>query len=336
MKKPVVASTVAGLLAASALWLPAQGAVDFAKDVAPVLQARCLGCHGPEKQKGKLRLDAKAQLPDGGSGGEVIRAGDASGSELIKRIVLPPDSDERMPPQGEPLTAKQVSLLTEWIATGAAWPDNFVIELASAASASTEPSAPPANAKPAVPPPVLPDNFQPSSAEAGAIEHLAQAGIPVRPVAQNLPWHEVNLRPTGATVSDEALQSLKAVTSLIEVRLGGTQVTDDGLAFLKSLPHLQVLGLELTQVTDAGIAHLEGLSNLTYLNLYGTGVTDAALKHLEGMKHLKNLYLWQTKVTPDGVGRLQEALPGLDINTGVDLSASSTNAAAEKSDEVKK
>lgn len=334
-------TTAAPLFASLVLLLPsARAAVDFTKDVVPVLQSRCIECHGPDKQKGKLRLDTKADLLKGGKNGEVVKAGDAAGSEIVKRTLLPKDNDDHMPPKGEPLTGAQIETLKAWVNEGAKWPDGVVIQVAVAAPTV---AAPPAvvsamPARPSVPAPELPKDFKPAAAEATAIATLSKNGIETRLVAQDGPWHTVNLRLLGNAVTDQSIAPLKDIKSLVEVRLGTTKITDNGLAVLKSLPYLEVLGLELTGITDAGVAQLKGLTNLTYLNLYGTAVTDAALEHLKGMKHLRSLYLWQTKVTPAGVKKLSDALPGLDINTGADLAAMSTNAPAvmEKKAEPKK
>ncbi|MBL9135290.1 MAG: hypothetical protein JNK85_05455 [Verrucomicrobiales bacterium] len=329
--------TSVGMLA-SALILPAGAAVDFAKEVAPILQKHCVECHGAEKQKGKLRLDTQADLMKGGKGGPSVKAGDAAASELHRRVALPKEDDDHMPPEGLPLSAEEIAILKNWINEGANWPEGLVLKGAGDADAKPTAAAPASSApaKPAVPEPELPKDFKPAAAETDALAALAKAGIDVRPIAQNIPWREVNLRPLGTSVTDQVIAPLKDVTSLTEARLGGTKITDAGLVALKGLPYLQVLGLELTAITDAGVAHLAGLKNLTSLNLYGTGVSDAALVHLEGMKHLRNLYLWQTKVTPEGTKKLQEALPGLNINTGIVLSAATTNAPAEKKEEPKK
>lgn len=318
----------------------ATAAVDFVKEVAPILQTRCIDCHGAEKQKAKLRLDTKADFLKGGKNGPSVKAGDAAASEFHKRIVLPKDNDERMPPEGEPLSAAQIEIIKNWINEGANWPDGVTVEPAKAKAAApvaaTDNWVPPGPAKPPVPAPERPKDFKPAAAEAAALMALSKNNIEARPVAQGVPWREVNLRLLGSNVTDQVIAPLKDVTSLVEVRLGTTRVTDAGLAALATLPHLEVLGLELTSVTDAGVAKLKGLSNLTSLNLYGTAVTDAALDNLTGMKHLRNLYLWQTKVTPEGVKKLQAALPGLDINTGAELAAATTNAPAAKKEEAKK
>ncbi|MBL9126090.1 MAG: hypothetical protein JNL97_00515 [Verrucomicrobiales bacterium] len=336
MKMPNTKILVAGILASS-LFQPAFAAVDFVKDVVPILRTHCIECHGAEKQKAKLRLDTKADLLKGGKSGEIVKAGNAAASDFHKRVVLPKDNDDRMPPEGEPLSAEKAAILEKWINEGLNWPDGIAILGPSSASPapSPAPAAAAASNRPAVPAPELPKDFKPSPAEATAIAALAKNGVDVRSLAQNSPWREVNLRPQGASITDASIADLKDVGSLVELRLGGTKITDASLAMVKSFPHLQVLGLELTGITDAGVAHVAALSNLTSLNLYGTAVTDASLAHLQGLKHLRNVYLWQTKVTPEGVQKLQAALPGLNINTGIVFTAASTNAPAEKTEAKK-
>ncbi len=114
------------LTAASVSW-GASAAPDFQKDVLPILQKSCLECHGPDKQKGKLRLDSKEATFKGGKEGPIVKPNDPAGSELIKRVSLPANNDDRMPPEGDPLTEAQIAVLKEWITSGANWPDGVVI-----------------------------------------------------------------------------------------------------------------------------------------------------------------------------------------------------------------
>jgi mono/diheme cytochrome c family protein len=96
--------------------------VDFARDVRPIFQTRCLSCHGHDKQRGGLRLDGKAALA-GGDSGVVIVPGHSDKSPLMRRISSS-DAAQRMPPKGEPLTSEQVRVLRDWIEQGANWPDD--------------------------------------------------------------------------------------------------------------------------------------------------------------------------------------------------------------------
>jgi hypothetical protein len=98
-------------------------AVDFARDVYPILQRSCFECHGPAKQKGKLRLDSREAVMKGGRSGPAVVPGKAEQSELYRRISLERGDTEIMPDRGDPLPAAQVALLRRWIDQGAAWSD---------------------------------------------------------------------------------------------------------------------------------------------------------------------------------------------------------------------
>jgi uncharacterized membrane protein len=92
----------------------------FADVVGPILQQRCQGCHNEDKQESSLVLTSYAGIMRGGESGRVVIAGNAEGSELIRRITVDPSSDEYMPAEGKtPLTARQVEILRWWITAGA-------------------------------------------------------------------------------------------------------------------------------------------------------------------------------------------------------------------------
>ncbi len=276
----------------------------LAKDIQPILQKTCIKCHGPEKQKGKLRLDSKEAAFQGGKDGQIIVPGSAAKSDLYRRITLPKGNEDIMPNEGEPLAKAQIDLIRDWLNQGAVWPDNATVK--GSESSST------ASARPA--------DFKPSAAELKAITKLQSQEVAVRPVAMNVNWHEANFRLLGTNVTDAMLAPLKDCASLIELNLATTKITDAGLVNLAGLSNLATLNLSQTAITDAGLANLKKLTNLTYLNLYATSVTDAGLSHLKELKRLRQLYLWQTKATDAGVKSLKSALPNVDINTGWDLS----------------
>jgi hypothetical protein len=103
---------------------PALAGPDFARDVLPLLRRACVECHGPEKQKGGLRLDSRAALLQGGENGSPIEPGKPDRSELIRRVALAKGADGVMPARGEPLSKDQVDVLRAWIAAGAPWPES--------------------------------------------------------------------------------------------------------------------------------------------------------------------------------------------------------------------
>jgi mono/diheme cytochrome c family protein len=301
--------------------------VDFVKDIEPLLQQNCIKCHGPEKQKGGLRLDAKAAAMKGGKDGAVIVAGQADKSDLYHRITLPAGSDDIMPSKGDPLTKAQTDLIKNWINQGAMWPEGLV------AKATEEPGA---SATPTGFAGLTP--IKPTSGEAGAITKLEAAGVAVRPIAMNVNWREANFHIMGTNVADATIAPIKDVLTLVDLNLAGTKVTDAGLAAIEGLTNLVILHLEHTQIGDAGLAHLKKLPHLAYLNLFGTPVTDKGLEQLQGLASLKHLYLWQTKVTAEGATNLLKALPSVVISRGWENEPAAQKVEekkAEKADEKK-
>ncbi len=99
--------------------------VDFAREIQPVLEARCLSCHGPDKQESSFRVDVRETLRKGGdSETPAVVPGQSSKSELIARITAA-DPGSLMPPEGKPLTEAEIASLKSWIDAGAAMPDRF-------------------------------------------------------------------------------------------------------------------------------------------------------------------------------------------------------------------
>ena len=114
---------------------PAAGRpVDFVADIQPILTAHCLECHGPERQKGDLRLDVRSSAFKGGSSGHAaLVPGDALASPLF-RLVAELTEGERMPPKGPLLDAAALGLLRAWIDQGASWPESASARVADPGS----------------------------------------------------------------------------------------------------------------------------------------------------------------------------------------------------------
>ncbi|MFN0104416.1 MAG: DUF1553 domain-containing protein [Bryobacteraceae bacterium] len=103
-------------LAAGIFAQTAASRVDFVRDIQPILQSSCEGCHGPKAQMGQLRLDARAAAV------KVLVAGKSAESTLYQRVAGTSDQ-ARMPMGGKPLAADQIALIKRWIDEGAEWPD---------------------------------------------------------------------------------------------------------------------------------------------------------------------------------------------------------------------
>ena len=96
--------------------------VDFERDIAPILEDRCLYCHGEDEQESGLRLDLRAKMLRGGDSGlSAVVPGKPEKSYLIE-VINHIDEEMAMPPDEDKLPAEEIKLLTRWIKEGAVWP----------------------------------------------------------------------------------------------------------------------------------------------------------------------------------------------------------------------
>jgi hypothetical protein len=124
-KLGVLAAVLATALAVWAVWPSAPHAVDFNTQVKPILNKKCITCHGGVKREGDFSLLFRSEaMAKAKSGKFAIVPGDAANSELIRRLHAT-DPEERMPYKKEPLTQKEIEILKQWIDQGAPWGDHW-------------------------------------------------------------------------------------------------------------------------------------------------------------------------------------------------------------------
>ncbi len=110
---------------------------DFARDVKPIFESRCVECHGPQKQKNGFRLDRREDAMRGGDTGAAIIPGDPEASLLIRMVTGTAEGDAIMPPKGDPLSPEQIETLKRWIAAGAKWDETSPNPSATPATKTT-------------------------------------------------------------------------------------------------------------------------------------------------------------------------------------------------------
>ena len=88
--------------------------VSFTNDVLPILQSRCVNCHGGDRTEEGLSLNSYTGVINGSENGAVVTPGDASNSLLAELI-----STQKMPKRGPKLTPPQVQVIIDWINQGA-------------------------------------------------------------------------------------------------------------------------------------------------------------------------------------------------------------------------
>jgi hypothetical protein len=259
----------------------------FTARVAPVMEKHCVVCHGAEKQKAGLRLDSFEHAMRGGEAGVVLKAGDAKGSELFRRITLPATHDDVMPSDGKPLlSSDEIKIIELWIASGAS-PTKLLADF---------PTAPvPKLAKP--PAIALAPDWRPFAREIASLEK--ELGVRLVPRSQ-VPTDGLILRTASAPrrCDDATLAKLTSVAPLIvDAELARTKVTDAGLKSLSRCENLRALDLTRTAVSSAGLEEISRWRKLEQLNLTDTAVDDAGVAHLRSLPTLKRVWLYGTKAS---------------------------------------
>src|SRR4051794_37094673 len=100
---------------------PSRAAVDFEKEIKPIIESACLHCHHEANAKGGLRLDSLEFATAHGDHEAAIIPVDAAKSSFYTRTVLPAGHEQIMPPEGPRLDESQTSRLKKWIEEGAHW-----------------------------------------------------------------------------------------------------------------------------------------------------------------------------------------------------------------------
>ncbi len=109
----------------------AAAAINFNREILPILSDACFHCHGPDAatREAKLRLDERDGLFRTRDGVTVVKPGDAKASELFLRIISQHEDEVMPPPKAtRKLTTAEVDLLRRWIEAGAPWGGHWAYE----------------------------------------------------------------------------------------------------------------------------------------------------------------------------------------------------------------
>ncbi len=121
---------------------------DFVHEVAPILDRHCTKCHNDTKKKSGLSLNTEDSFRAGSEDGPIIDA-DHPEKSLMLELITSDDEDERMPPKGKGLDAREVEIVRAWLKDGAKWEPGYAFQ------------------KPAYEPPLKPRNPELPAAVAG-------------------------------------------------------------------------------------------------------------------------------------------------------------------------
>ena len=260
-------------------------------------------------------MDDILRLMKGGKDGVVIIPGNEQKSEMARRISLPREDDDHMPPKEKSqLSEQEIALIHWWIASGASF-DKTVKETEQ-----------PEKIKPVllalqnkqerkiIVPDIPPKPVAKANEE--AVKKLKDIGAVIIPVAQNTNYLSVNC-VTATNLNDSQMRLLLPLKEqIIWLKLGNTSITDSALKIISQFPNLMHLQLDHTGITDKGLANLKSLTHLRYLNLVGTRVTAAGVLQLKNLKDLQSIYLYQTAIAKSDWQKLKKGFPKALVDSG--------------------
>ena len=281
--------------------------------VIPILEDKCMACHGVERAKGKLKMNTYAALLKGGSKGACLLPGDSAGSLMIQRINLPLDDDKRMPPADkEQLSSDEAAFLDWWVSS--ALPEEQSIESVSfPAEQQTYVQSIIGND---------PSAIQARSAKARSKDLLLRyadfqtryPGLLVQSVVGEALFElsSASLMGYDETHVRAALEPL--VDSLIRIDWNRRQLDAAWAKLFSTAAIVEVLNISDSRFSEEDLLLLlSAMPELKKLNLTGTGFADEHIDSIRAHSNIETIVLTGTELSETGYQKLIKHLPGAEI-----------------------
>lgn len=283
--------------------------------IAPIFEAKCVSCHNSLKAKGDFQMSSYTSLfKPGKSGLTAVTSGLPDSSELFKRVTLPENHSDHMPPEGKtPLTQGEISLLKSWIESGAT--DSLLVRNARKEPATDS----------------LMEQLMPTlaayrrKADMARSKHEAlqqelnqvarQLSISIHPDSldeQDL-FSIAMFFPPAPFTNNQLRELSPYYEAFSKVSLASSGIDDAGLYYVAQMTNLKKLYLQKTNLDGSGLGYLQKLPNLEILNLSFTKVDDKSAIELLKFPNLREVYLYRTNTTKEVVDALTKYKPGLRI-----------------------
>jgi uncharacterized membrane protein len=280
----------------------------YADLVEPILEAKCMGCHNSRKAKGELVMDTKELLMKGGKNGKLWDTTKTDLGLLMRRIHLPEDEKEHMPPEGKPqLTDEESAILYEWIKSGPVF-DKQVIDLPATDTLRILASKVLKRSSDEV--------YDFAAADDKQINKLSNMNRVITPLAMGSPALVVNFY-NKPFYNSKQLEDLKPLgTQIVDLNLDNMPVTDNDIKTIAAFKNLRRLNLNFSDITGNTLQLLSGLQFLKSLSLSGTPVKPGQLTVLTSLPKLRAVYLWNTSVESKDLQPLEEKNKNITYQTG--------------------
>ncbi len=289
-----------------------EDAVIFDYLAQPILNNKCASCHNESKKKGGLSFHDSLAITKGGKSGTTLIAGNSGKSEMIKRVLLNPDHEDFMPPDGKtPLTDEEIAILTYWIDNANAdfnttiasveTPEN-VMHIASNILGVGEGTHKGKSSLPSV-----------AVIEESILKDIISEGFTIRELVFESNIFEVVLPPynknLGTTDLNSKLEKLSKIKdNILWLYIENNDLNDEHLKTISTFKNLQKLVINRNPITDTGIGHITNLQSLSSLNVYDTKITKSSIEILSKLERLKTIYAWRTQISKEDLASFSSEL----------------------------
>lgn len=256
----------------------------YAKAIAPILEQKCISCHGKDKVKGDLLLNTPENILKGGKDGSILASDKDKEAILFTRMHLPMSDEKHMPPDGKmQLTSEEVALLGRWIKAGG----DFKTKLKEIAKTDSlfilatnyTPTFESDNKKPAK----FPDLKQYNS-DYCTVYYLYNGS---NEVAVNF------YQPTFYSI-DHLKKLEKIAPQIISLNMQAMPLTKNDLAIIGKFENIEKLNLNYTKLKFEDLSALTSLKKLATLSVCGFNFNDQKVDNFLSSSKVSRLNIWST------------------------------------------
>lgn len=277
----------------------------------PVFEAKCMSCHNTQRAKGEFVMSSYADVLAGGKGETPsVTAGKPGESELFKRVVLPEDHADRMPPEGKtPLSEEEINLLRFWIASGAT--DSLKVDHARSVDTlrTTVEGLLPELAKYRRRSQVRKAKLATLEEELGEVAQKLDVIIKKDSLADDDLFLIAMKFPPAPFTNDQFRELSPYFDVFSRLSLASSGIDDSGLYYVSQMTNVRALYLQKTKLDGSGVIYLQNLPNLEILNLSFTRIDDKAALDLLKIPSLREVYLYRTNTSMQVIEALRKYRP---------------------------
>jgi hypothetical protein len=253
-------------------------------------------------------------LKKGKSGNLALAVGMPDSSELYKRVALPIEHADHMPPEGKtPMTENEIALLKFWIESGAK--NDLLISDAMQESGISP-----------VIDQLIPEleryrmkidiaNLKTESAQNDLFQLAGELNVAINRDHENEgSYFMLGMRFPPSRFTNDSFRKLKPYFEIFtKLSLASSEIDDAGLYYIGQMTNIRELYLQKTKLDGSGLVYLKKLKNLEVLNLSFTQVDDKAALELLNFPSLKKVYLYRSKASKEMVEALNKYKPQVQV-----------------------